>query len=239
MVSLAAITTIAVWNVPYGRTILWPFTLLATWVHEMGHGMAAQLLTRFSHLEIYRDGGGVAYTGHVQGHSLKNAIIAAAGLLGPAIAGSAIIVFGRKEKDARYLLGFLATAMALSLAIYVRNMFGLFAVGGWVLALGIVAYAATDKICYFLLQFIGIQFCINNFKDFRYMFTQGFRRADGVQMVSDSENIARNLFLPYWFWGGLIAATSIALLLSSLYIANRSGSGAPSAPISDDIGGLD
>jgi hypothetical protein len=26
--------------VPFGRTLLYPLTLLATWVHEMGHGVS-------------------------------------------------------------------------------------------------------------------------------------------------------------------------------------------------------
>ena len=29
--------------VPYGGYLLYPFTLLSTWVHEMGHGVTALL----------------------------------------------------------------------------------------------------------------------------------------------------------------------------------------------------
>ena len=40
--------TVALWQVPYGDTLLYPFTLLATWFHEMGHGLASMLLGRSS-----------------------------------------------------------------------------------------------------------------------------------------------------------------------------------------------
>jgi hypothetical protein len=221
MISLAGLVTIALWQIPNGDTILWPFTLLATWVHEMGHGLMAAGLTEFIELEIYKDAGGVARTVSTQELSLSNALIAGAGLLGPAIAGSLFIIFGRKEKTARYLLGLLGTAMMLSL-ICISNRFGMIAVGLWSLTLLSASYFGSNKVCYFFVQFIGLQFCINNFKDFDYMFTDSFTK-DGITVISDSGNIARNLSLPYWFWGILVATLSIVMLICSLSMANSKG----------------
>ncbi|MCU1281119.1 MAG: hypothetical protein JWM53_4665, partial [bacterium] len=47
--------------VPFGRLLLCPFTLLATWVHETGHGLAA-LATggQFVRLVIFADASGFA-----------------------------------------------------------------------------------------------------------------------------------------------------------------------------------
>ncbi|MDF1663844.1 MAG: M50 family metallopeptidase [Planctomycetota bacterium] len=220
---LAGLITAGLWQFPpYGDYILWPFTLLATWVHEMGHGLMAELLTDFVRLEIYEDAGGVAMTAQSQS-GIVNGLIAAAGLLGPAFAGSFFIIFGRKEKTARYLLWGLGLIMGLSIAIYVRNGFGVFAVGSWVAALSAMAFFAPDKMCYFFVQFIGLQFCINNFKDFDYMFIESFQRPGGEVMLSDTGAMAQNLFLPYWVWGSLVAGSSILMLIGSLYIANRKG----------------
>lgn len=217
---LAGLVTAGLWQFPpYGDYILWPFTLLATWVHEMGHGMTAELLTDFVRLEIYEDAGGVAHTAQSK-NGVVNGLIAAAGLLGPAFAGSFFIIFGKKEKSARYLLGGLGLVMLLSIIFYVRNGFGVFAVGGWVLALMAMTAFAPDKLCYFAVQFIGLQFCINNFKDFDYMFIESFERPGGQVMLSDTGAMAQNLFLPYWVWGSLVAGSSILMLVASLYMAH-------------------
>ena len=48
--------------VPMGRLILYPFTLLSTWVHEMGHGISALLVGgHFLRLDIYADASGMAH----------------------------------------------------------------------------------------------------------------------------------------------------------------------------------
>ena len=226
-VVVAGLITGILWQFPqYGDYILWPFTLLATWVHEMGHGIMAELLTDFVRLEIYNDAGGVALTAQSQS-GFVNALIAAAGLLGPAVAGSFFIIFGRKEKSARYLLGGLGLVMLLSILVYVRNAFGVVAVGGWVGALIALSYFGSDKVCYFFVQFIGLQFCVNNFKDFDYMFIESFKRPDEhgdiKVMLSDTGAMAQNLYLPYWVWGSLVAGSSVLMLIGSLYIANRKG----------------
>jgi hypothetical protein len=220
-VAVAAIAIVGIWQIPYGGYILWPFTLLGTWVHEMGHGMMAVLMgSKFKYLEINANAGGLAVHAGNPGR-LAKAAISAAGLLGPAFAGSMLILFGRKEKIARILLYILGGLMGLSVLIYVRrDYYGIFAVTAWAAALIGLASKAPDRFCYFFVQFLGLQFCINNFKDFDYMFTKDFYR-NGDWMDSDSGNIAKNLFLPYWFWGSLVALSSILMLGASLWMANK------------------
>ena len=41
----------------------------------------------------------------------------------------------------------------------------------------------------------------------------------GIPMDSDTEQIARQLFLPYWFWGATLSLISIILLVQSLRAA--------------------
>jgi len=219
MATLAGLVTVGLWQLPdnLGHNILWPFTLLATWVHEMGHGMVGFVFTRFEKLEIYRNAGGVAFTGG--GSAFVNALIAAGGLLGPAVAGATIIVFGRQKSRARGVLAALGLIMALSVIVFIRNAFGVFAILGWATVLLGIAFYASDRICLFCVQFLGLHFCINNFKDFNYMFSGKVVRADGRVMLSDSAAIAHNLFGPHWFWGGLVAACSLLLLGGAFYLA--------------------
>ena len=89
-----AIATVLLWQVPVGNLLLYPFSLLATWFHEMGHGLAAAALgADFERLVIYPDGSGYAlYTSPADTMAITHALIAAAGLVGPSLAGAMLIV---------------------------------------------------------------------------------------------------------------------------------------------------
>ena len=39
-----ALVSVMLWQTTLGMLVLYPFTILATWFHEMGHGIAAMLL---------------------------------------------------------------------------------------------------------------------------------------------------------------------------------------------------
>ena len=47
----------------------------------------------------------------------------------------------------------------------------------------------------------------------------------GVARPSDSAIIAQALWLPFWFWGALVAALSLALLVLGLWLVNRRSRG--------------
>lgn len=50
-----------IWQLPYGYQLLYPLTLLATFAHEMGHGLAALLVgAEFDQLLLHADGSGLA-----------------------------------------------------------------------------------------------------------------------------------------------------------------------------------
>ena len=52
-----AIASILLWQTAFGSFLLYPFTILATWFHEMGHGIAAMLTgSDFERLLIFPDG---------------------------------------------------------------------------------------------------------------------------------------------------------------------------------------
>ena len=55
-----------IWQSPFLGQVRYPFLLLGTWFHEMGHGITALILGgKFEYLEIYSNGGGVAYTSYL------------------------------------------------------------------------------------------------------------------------------------------------------------------------------
>src|ERR1700690_2678235 len=72
--------------IPFGGVLLYPLTLLSTWVHEMGHGMTALLCGgRFASLDVFANGSGLAYT--ATSRPWQAGLVAAGGLVAPPIVG--------------------------------------------------------------------------------------------------------------------------------------------------------
>ncbi len=218
----AAAATVILWQVPGGNYVLYPFTLLATWFHEMGHGLTALALGgQFHHLEIYANGSGLAtHSGPLFLGQVGKAIVAAGGPMGPALAGAAFIIAGRYYRVAHYALYFLGAALILSALIWVRSAFGFMVVGLLGAVILLIAYRGARWFQGFMIQFLGVQACVSVWQQVDYLFTHS-AEVGGQRMLSDTSHIAQNLFLPYWFWGGLIAILTVLLLLASLGLAAR------------------
>ncbi|MEM7368970.1 MAG: M50 family metallopeptidase [Bacteroidota bacterium] len=221
---LAGILTAVLWNVPYGNYILYPFTILGTWFHEMGHGLTAILMGgSFSKLEIYSNGGGTAFWSHTDlwlGNRLGRAIVALGGLMGPPIVGSLFIFAGRKPKTSSLALNILAGLMVISLVIWIRSIYGLLVIGGLAIVFVAIAQKGSLNFKQFTIQFIGVAAIMDTYHQLDYLFIGEFVR-DGQTMVSDTGQIANQLLLPYWFWGGLIALFSAFMLGYSLWKSYR------------------
>ena len=205
-------------RLPYGRTVLFPFALLGTWAHELGHGLTALAAGgSFKRLEVHRNLDGLAFSSGVG--RMGRAVVAAGGLLAPAVVGGLFIVLGARESTAPFILTGLAIAVLVSVVLFVRNTFGWVALGLTGLILIPVALRAPELVRIFIAQLIGIQFCVASWGSLDYMFTKHFYRNDGTLTDSDTQTIANVLLLPYWFWGGLIAAISLFILGGSFYVA--------------------
>lgn len=217
-----ALVSIALWQTYVGCIVLYPFTILATWFHEMGHGIGALLTgSRFEKLMIFPDGSGVAMSLRPSdGYRVTDAFIAASGPLGPAIAGALLIIASRSAKATRTALTVLGAALIISTVIWVRSLIG------WIflpsLGLGILVLALRESQPWqrFGIQLLGVQACISVWKQFDYLFSAGGSIGGTVQR-SDTRAIADVLFLPYWFWGMVVSAVTLALLWWSLRIAFR------------------
>lgn len=216
----AAIVTIVLWQFPIGNYILYPFTILATWFHEMSHGLMALLLGgQFRKLEIFGDGSGVAsYAMSLSLAPIGPALVAAAGPMGPPIAGSALILASRSFKTATLSLKILGGFLLLSTLIWVRSLFGLIAIPLLGLIILAIALKAPRWLQGFAIQFLGVQACVSTYHQLDYLFSY----SAGPLGLSDTAQIQQRLFLPYWFWGGLMAIASLVILVQSLRIAYRS-----------------
>jgi len=213
--------------VPFGRLLLYPFTLLSTWVHEMGHGLAALAVGgTFERLEIFADASGLAYSSVVPGW--RAALSAAGGLLAPPLAGGLILGFAQGPRRAGAVLASLAAALVVSLALWVRNATGLVSLLPLALAAAAAARLGGDLRLFFA-QFIAVVLSLDTLtRMLGYVFVST-ARVGGVERASDIALVARGFGGPQILWGLLVAAVALGLLAGGLWLAFRPRR--PSSPL--------
>ena len=148
---------------------------------------------------------------------LAMAAVAAGGLVGPAITAGLLFSLARREKTARGAFVVLGAFLILVILLWVRNAFGfvfVLLVAAACLLLGLKASPATSR---FALVFIGVQLALSVFSRADYLFTPVAHTGAGI-MPSDTAQIAEALWLPYWFWGALCGALSLAMVALGIRI---------------------
>jgi len=210
---------VVIWQLPHGQAILYPFSLLATCAHELGHGLTALLVgAEFHSFVLYADGTGMATWQGSPGR-LATALVAAGGLLAPSIGGSLLLILARSTRQTRLLLWLVAGSL-LVVVWWTRNPFGIIFLLACAVFFAIAALWLSDRSAAFILRLTGAVLCLSWFQHLDYMFSAS-ASVGGMDHPSDTAVIARELWLPYWFWGGVIATMSLAVLTFGLWVATR------------------
>lgn len=217
-----AVSSVMLWQTELGSLLLYPFTILATWFHEMGHGLAALLTGRgFERLLIFPDGSGLALSvAPADGYRVTDAVVSAGGPLGPAISGALLIIASRGADTTRTALMVLGGALIVSTVIWVRTLTGWLFLPGSGLAIILIASRGPPPLQGFVIQLLGVQACISVWQDFGYLFSSE-GSVGGQLHRSDTGAIADVLLLPYWFWGASISVAIAVLLWWSFRVAFR------------------
>ena len=214
---IAAAATLILYLLPGARVLGRPLILLATLVHELGHGLTAMLLGgSFKRLQLWWNGSGAAtYEGRFS--ALSRALIAAGGPLGPPLAALALFWAGTGRDSAHVALAAVASVCLLVAVLFVRNLFGFVFVLLLGASLALLAWLATDPVAQFACAFLALQMSLSVFSRADYLFRAQARTGGGM-MASDTAQIAAAIGLPYWFWGGVIALLSVAVVAYGLWI---------------------
>ena len=205
---------------PFGGLILWPFNLITTFVHEMGHGITAILSGgSIAKIEVFVNGSGLATTRHSGGFSnsnIGNALRAAGGLIAPSVIGSLFIIAGKSRKASSRTLLVFSLFILICCLLWVRTTTGfLILVPAGALFL-FISLKASAIIQHFLIQFMGVFMLVDTFTDnIRYLFIKN-AIIDGQDRHSDSAVIAQNLIGGHFMWACIIAAITFALFFLSL-----------------------
>lgn len=211
--------TLALYFVPYGYYIAMPLIWLSTLVHELGHGFTAALLGgQFNSFVMHPDASGAASWSAGAGFGpVRQALVAAGGLVGPAIIASVGFVLARKPKAAQYTLMAGVFALIAIAVLVVRNPFGWAFVAGLVVLLALLGTRKQPEPAQLGLVFLSTQLAMSVFSRGDYLFMEFAHTADGV-MPSDVSQMADALFGPYWLWGGLCGLFSLAVLGAGLWL---------------------
>jgi hypothetical protein len=123
---LAGLVVVMLPSLPFGNYLIYPFEILTTWFHEMGHGLTALACGQeFRQLLIYPSGSGVAQSLIAGDAPLwVPAAIAAGGPLAPSLMGALLIVASAHAKMWRPVLWLMAAVICASVLIWVRSPVG-------------------------------------------------------------------------------------------------------------------
>ncbi|MCX7909735.1 MAG: M50 family metallopeptidase [Ignavibacteria bacterium] len=204
-------------QIPPLTVFLYPFMILSTWFHEMGHGICSLILGgNFYYLEIFPNGSGIAHLGTPTSlGNIGNALIALSGPLFPPIVGYFFIVSTKRNNRARLLLFFTSICIFVSTIVWVRSAFGFIFLIVFSILIFWIALTKMEKLHFITSQIIGIQAFMSVYLSMGYLFSST-GNVNQSSLLSDTEIIAQNLLLPNWFWAIFIILFTVLLLFLAL-----------------------
>ena len=186
-----------------------PVMFLSTWAHEFGHGLGA-LVTggSFIQLQVLPDFSGIATTGTVT--RFQRAMVVIIGLLGPSLLGVLLLFLTRGLNWYRVALGLLAALLALSF-LWAADGFTRIVLAVSLLVVGVCAWKLPNRAAMFAAHIVAIALCLNAVTMFGYFFV-GNAEVAGQLFQSDTGVLQSEIGGPYWLWGAVLAALSVAIL---------------------------
>jgi hypothetical protein len=228
--AIALLASLVLWNLPFAGVLLYPFKVLATWLHELSHGLAMIITgSGFDRMVIYRDTSGLAYAYTAVG-SFGTAIIAAAGYMGTPLWGAVLLVVTPNARAARNALIVLAVLLVGTTVLVVApapngDRFGQYIVPAIGAAIALVAILLPGRWRVLVAHFIAAQACVNALLDIRVLLRPS-QVVDGKSTgnMSDAHNMAASTFgttetWAVWTWAIIWLAWSLAILFVALRVS--------------------
>jgi len=217
---LAGLVVIMLPALPFGTYLIYPFVILTTWFHEMGHGLTALAMgQQFEQLMIFPSGSGVAQSAvGADSTRFTHAAIAAGGPLAPSAVGALLIVASAHPRAWRPVLWLAAAAIFASVIVWVRSPTGWWALPLVAAIIALVAWRGSPAWTRFSLQFLGVLGAMSMLRDFNYLFTEQ-AVIEGQAILSDTGQIEAALGLTHCFWAGLILLVSGTMVGAALRYA--------------------
>lgn len=189
-------------NIPYGQYAVYPFTIFSTWIHETCHGLAAWMAGyKVNGLELYSDGSGLAtYT--LSGSDERRGFVTSAGYQGTAIIGMLLLLLRRTKRGPRIGIMFLALCMVLTLAAWIRNLFGILFIAAWAVVLLIAGWTLTSPWMRGLYLVVSASTALNAIFAVRNLYGNDFE-VNGKKMPTDAHTMGELKFGGSTMWASI------------------------------------
>jgi hypothetical protein len=213
----ATLLTLALWFIPFAGVITYPIRLFVTYVHEIGHALAAlATLGGVNRVALDWSGSGVTFTQGGLGF-----LISSAGYLTTTLYGSALLLFLRRERNAKLAAIGTGAVLLLFTALFGGNLLAWLAglvFGGGCLLLGM---KGKPRLVHFCMSFLAVQCLLNAFYDLR---TVLYLSAFDPAFPTDARNMSQATggFLPPVVWAAGWAVLSVGVVAGTLLIYYRS-----------------
>jgi hypothetical protein len=208
--------TVALYLVPFGQLLAYPLILLSTLVHEVGHGITAVLMGgHFERFVMFADASGMAFSSGVA-PGWPQALVAAGGLVGPALVAGLAFVAARRAGLSRAFLVAMSATLVVLLVLVVRNPFGIAFAGVLVTLLGWLGLRASASTAQVTTVFMAVQLSLSVFSRGDYLFVKEAQTGAGTT-PSDVAVMASALGGPYWVWGLACGAFSVLVLVAGVW----------------------
>jgi len=226
--AFALLASLLLWNLPFGGVLLYPFKLLATWLHELSHGLSMILTgVGFDRVLIYRDTSGLAY-GSSEAGRVASAIIAAAGYMGTPLWGAVLLVVTPNARWARWALLVLAALLGITALTVIDtpdgDRFGPWAIGAIGGACAAAALVVPARLRLAIAHFVAAQSCVDALLDIRVLLRPAQVVGGKVAGASDAHNMAMATFgttatWAVWTWAIIWLLWSLVVLYAALRVS--------------------
>jgi Peptidase M50B-like len=218
---LLSIIMLICMNIPYLKYLLYPFDIFSTWIHEMCHGIAGLMVGgKIVKLLIYPDTSGLAYVQLPSSSSSQQhqAFVTSAGYQGTAVVGFLLLTLRRTKRGPRCGLFLLAFWMMLSVALWIRNWFGLVMIP----VLGFLFLLAAWKLSSIWMRAFYTVICVTvslNAIAHAYELFGSSAYVNGQPSATDATTMAELKGGTHWMWASIWLSIAMVLTLFGIVFA--------------------
>lgn len=208
------IISVVLWRIPLLGWLFYPFRLFNTFIHELGHGLAAIATGgAFQRFAVNPDLSGVAWSaGGIRW------VVTSAGYVGSALFGGILTLLSAWNVPARSVLFWLGVVLGVLCLMFVRNLFGI--ATGLLLAAGLILAGQRLSAAWAdgLLLFLAVQAMLNALDSLLDLvwISSSFGHA-----VTDARIMASATGIPAIFWALVWTMLSAGILVGTLLLAYR------------------
>ncbi len=235
----ALVAALVCWLLPFGRLIVYPFSLFVTLVHEGGHVIMALLTgSQVFSMAIATDASGLTLT--APNSTLSGILIANAGYLSATSYGALVLWLANGHVNSRKILQFsaiLVVFLVIFFTLFVKDWFEAFLSTGLninlrmklftilagcliAISLWLVSKANNQAIADFVANFLALECIFNGLGDIKTVLSLSVYTSSH----SDARNLAELTGIPSVVWAlgwGLISLWIILLTFRAV-LKNRS-----------------